>query len=236
MSQASYPSDFGPPGSGEAGISPAVKRLMSLIGRGLDPLFERVLGGRGVATISSQEQLLGCVGFTGCGRKQGTTTVVTHAGLYAALEHHLSCLVIDMNFRHPAVAARFQQRDSPGLADCLVGELDPAEAIQPTFSEKLHVIGIGATRLRPDPDLCGRAREMLLTLQDDFQLVLIDLPEFDNRAVTLFGPAVDQRILVADSRRTGPGKIRHAKAFLGKKHIDLHGVFLNHSRTPPGGI
>lgn len=90
--------------------------------------------------------------------------------------------------------------DRPGLAELMAGEADFADAIQRNASSRAHEIGPGRRPLGTLADEAESAAMLLETLEQTYDLVLIDLGRLrTDPAFTLFARLAGQLMLTGDA-------------------------------------
>ena len=156
-----------------------------------------------------------------------TTIAVNLAALFAA--SGCKTLLVDGNFRHPALSRSVVPSASQGLLEALAGDLENATAFDPkTMAHVLPVVD--GESLPNSADLLGSPamQRLLQRLGRSFATILIDLPALtsvvDARAI---GPLLDGCLLVVEWGRTPLEPLAEAIALLRASRIRLFGVVLN---------
>ena len=148
--------------------------------------------------------------LTSPGPGEGKST--TCANLGAALaQAGKRTLVVDCDFRNPAIHKLFGLRNLFGMTDVLEGWREPQEVWQEPL-EGLKVIPAGALPPSPVDLLSGRRlSEFLAGTRAEFDFVLIDSPPvglFSDS--TILAAQADGTLLVVDAQQTLKGGVRHA--------------------------
>ncbi len=120
-------------------------------------------------------------GLTSCCRKTGVSTIAANLAVKASENHMGPVLLIDANLVAPKQHRIFRQSGNVGLVDVLVGGVSPSEAIQPTSTDDLDLMPLGA------PETLSQARialenynEAMRWIREHYSTVFIDLPQIDD--------------------------------------------------------
>jgi Mrp family chromosome partitioning ATPase len=133
--------------------------------------------------------------FTGSAANAGTTTVVLNLAVTAARQGH-RVVVMDVNTRRPAIAARLALCDRPGVGEVLAGIATLDEAIQDSKQPGLAALTSGGPGV-PAPRGAECYRSLLRLLRQRFDLILVDAPRWEGRSeVTAPASACDASFLV----------------------------------------
>jgi capsular exopolysaccharide synthesis family protein len=145
----------------------------------------------------------------------GKSLTAANLALAMAQEFHQRVLLVDADFRRASVARLFGLRESPGLADVLLGvDLDGALVSLP--EQRLTVLPAGTLPAHP-AELLGSAgmRRVLDTLRTRFDRILIDTPPVAPVAdVHVLAPMADGVLLIVRAGVTGKPEIERALAGL----------------------
>lgn len=188
----------------------------------------QMLARRIQATLPSDQDGGHVVGVTSCSRREGVSVVAGNLAVCAADLYDGRVLLLDANLRNASVARRFGVDQSPGLYDCLTGELAVQECIAGTAHSNLFVLpaGLGAT---PPPHCSDeRATALFGNLRQDFALIIFDLPpaaEMDE--MILASRLVDGLLLVLESERIRRHVAQRVVRQLEQIDARLLGVVLN---------
>jgi Mrp family chromosome partitioning ATPase len=138
--------------------------------------------------------------FTSARPAAGTTTVLLNLAVTAARQGRRRVVVVDANFRRPAVAQRLGLPEIPGLREVLGGTISLDHALRET--EQAHLLALpagGPAAAEPGGMrfVGGTVRSLLRQLRQRFDLVLVDAAPWDGRPdVTVPGAACDAVCLV----------------------------------------
>jgi polysaccharide biosynthesis transport protein len=168
-----------------------------------------------------------------CGK---TVTAVNLAITLAAEKRKV--LLMDANFRRPAVARLFPpQNSSLGLSHLLVGHANPAQVIRSSGIQGLDVIDSGP--LPPSPaDLIDSLamRDFIQQLSSEYDHVIVDSPPallFSDAGI-LAGICTGT-ILVVRAQKTSRGMVQRMLREFNKPNIRVLGLVLNAVMPRKGG-
>ena len=108
---------------------------------------------------------------------EGKTSVAAELARRLAENTHAKVLLIDADMRSPDIHRLFQIESEPGLVDVLSGELTLEEAIDTSWSERLHILPAG--RLAGSPVALlgnGNLRSLLDRAAEQYRFVVFDTP------------------------------------------------------------
>jgi polysaccharide biosynthesis transport protein len=147
-------------------------------------------------------------------------------------------VLIDANLRAPSIHTAFGLANTAGLAELLADGGDFETMLRPTRFDGLSVITAGAQTPNPADLLIGeRLAQLVKTLQDRFDRVIVDCPAVMNLAdAPLIASAVDGVIYVVASRSTPVGKVRAALGRLDKAQVVGGVMTLFAASHPPFGF
>lgn len=174
------------------------------------------------------------LGLTSCSGGQGVSTIAAHLAVAASQSGNHAVLLVDANPARPSVHQTFGASSTPGLGEVLLDEVGLAAVLQPSPVPNLSVLAAGsvdpqALRGR-DPDALTRLVE---TLQEDFALVVFDLPavvssHFPSRLASL----LDGVLLVVEADGTPWEVVQRQQELLTQTRVCLVGAVLNQRRHP----
>jgi capsular exopolysaccharide synthesis family protein len=168
----------------------------------------------------------------GCHSGTGATT--TAALLAATLSEgkRLRVLLIDGNFRTPALGSVFNVGGGDGLADVLDEGLPLERGLRSTERINLSVLPSGHVSRVPAQVFEGDAVDRFIaSVKDLFDFVIIDgAPILDFPDAHALAPRVDGLILVVEAERTAVDDAQRAKAAVEQAGGRLLGVILNRQR------
>jgi len=148
-----------------------------LINNGVPANFSEALRGlRTNVLFSFAEEGARSIVVTSTGPGEGKTTVATNLALGMALAGQ-RVLLIDADMRRPRVHEALRMEREPGLSNLLVGAAKANEVMRKMPVPNLYVLPAGTTPPNP-AELLGSKRfsELLTSLKDHFDLVVIDTP------------------------------------------------------------
>jgi capsular exopolysaccharide synthesis family protein len=167
----------------------------------------------------------------------GATSVATNLALAVAGADE-RVLIVDANFRRPAMHRVFKLQDGPGLGDILAGTSTLDQAIQPTSNEYLKVVTAGSPTNRAIPErLAGEAMSrFLLEASSRFDMIIVDVPP---AVVSGDGYAMankcDASVIVCRAMVEKRGLLARVRNQIGEARAECLGVVVNAVRASAGG-
>jgi capsular exopolysaccharide synthesis family protein len=164
---------------------------------------------------------------------EGTTTT---AALYAstlAKRKKLDVLLIEANFRTPALEQVFPIRRNGGFAELIAGSQDLETVVQPTPQPNLFVVTSGHYETSPSNVLeAPRMSEVLARLHERFQFIVFDsAPVNVYTDAQILGGRVDATVFVIEADRTRIDEVQRAKRQLERAGAKMLGVLLNRRKS-----
>ncbi|WP_420993039.1 polysaccharide biosynthesis tyrosine autokinase [Cupriavidus sp. 30B13] len=146
-----------------------------------------------------------------------------------AAEAGMRVLLVDGDLRRARVAGQFGLEGMPGLADLLCGTLALHDAIRPTAVPGLWLLAAGTRPVNPSELLMLPAlRELLLTCDAGFDLILVDTPPILAVAdAALVGRLAGSTLLFVRADCTPQEKVTEALKQLERAHANVIGGVLN---------
>jgi capsular exopolysaccharide synthesis family protein len=168
---------------------------------------------------------------TSPGPMEGKSTTCANLGVVLA-QAGKSTLILDCDFRQPAIHKIFGLRNLLGVANVLVGERSPQEI----WHEPLPGLKVGiAGSIPPLPaELFGTNRfaDLLGQVRQEFDYVLVDAPPTnlvsDSAILAAQGDGV---VLVIDSQKTRRGSVRQAMRGLEAVGAHVLGTVMNNAKV-----
>jgi capsular exopolysaccharide synthesis family protein len=148
-----------------------------LISNGVPANFSEAFRGlRTNVLFSFADEGARSVVVTSTGPGEGKTTVACNLAMGMAMAGQ-RVLLIDADMRRPRVHEALKLQRDPGLSNLLVGAAKAADVMRQTGVPNLYVLPAGKTPPNP-AELLGSKRfaELLHSLRDHFDLVVIDTP------------------------------------------------------------
>jgi capsular exopolysaccharide synthesis family protein len=146
-------------------------------------------------------------------------------------------LVVDANFRQPAIAGLFPQAAAAGLSSALVGQAAWRDVVSPTGVPNLDVITAGP--LPPNPaELLGSdtMRQLVAEMTADYDQVLFDgSPVMVVSDAAVLSTQVDGVVLVIRAGHNSVGIVQRTVEQLHRVGAHVLGVVLQGVRTTAGG-
>ncbi len=166
---------------------------------------------------------------TSANRGEGKSTIASHLALTVARFKDKKSLVVDADLRRPKIHEVFNVPKSPGLFECLQGDIDPLKAIKDTRIDNLKVIPSGKT-VRSPAHLFEREVmvEIFEKIKFYYDLVIVDsAPVVPVSDPMLVSGAVDGVILVILAGMTPQKVALRAKNILADANANISGIVVN---------
>ncbi len=173
------------------------------------------------------------IAVVGDGTSPGVTTIALYLALRSARCLGLDVLLVEANWHNPSLADRQGREAVRGFAELLAGTASRDEVVRPTGVPGLRIVYAGSAdaatgRLRDG----RRPQEVLRSLSDGFQLVIVDVPSIvdhpEFRAVVWCADEVVPVLAAGRSTRAGAEDLLAAIRAAGK---DNAGAILNRWRS-----
>lgn len=168
--------------------------------------------------------------------EDGRTTVVMNLATSMA-QAGRRVLVVDANFRQPAIAAMFPQAAPAGLSSALVGQAAWRDVVSPSDVPNLSVITSGP--LPPNPaELLGSdiMRQLVAEMTSEYDQVIFDgSPVLVVADASVLSTQVDGVILVVRAGSNSVGVVQRTSEQLHRVGAHMLGVVLQGVRTTAGG-
>jgi len=192
------------------------------------------------------------LGVTSCCREEGVSTVAAQLAATAASWGDYQVLLVDANLACPSVHEIFGVAEAPGLADCLIDDMQVAKATKPSRVADARVTNDGylaeALQSAPVANLtvlaAGRSlgnpawaydsadvARIVEELGKRFDLVVFDLPVVEEASsATRVAGLLDGVLLVIEADRVDSGIARRARGTLARYNVHVLGAVLNKCR------
>ncbi|MCA9310012.1 MAG: hypothetical protein KDA21_02340 [Phycisphaerales bacterium] len=174
--------------------------------------------------------------FVGGMPGSGTTSLVTNLAMNSAATD-LRVLVVDANFRRPALHKTLGCKAGPGLGDVLTGKAGFEQVVQTTDVQGLDVIAAGEPENRIFERFTTAAMaDFVRTAREKYDLVL-----FDSAPAVVAGDAlavashVDASVLVVRAYSEKRGLVSRLRNQFGDTKAEFLGVIVNGVRASAGG-
>lgn len=169
--------------------------------------------------------------------EDGKTCVACNLALMIAEGGRKRVLLVDANFRKPAVHRVFKPKSARGLSNILVGDSSFAEAVTTTEVPNLDVLTTGP--LPPNPaELLGSQPMMDFIVEAGamYDHVILDsAPLLVASDATVLAMRVDGVILVFRAKTNSRGIGARACSLLGRANAHIFGGILNAAQVRRGG-
>jgi capsular exopolysaccharide synthesis family protein len=169
---------------------------------------------------------------TSTGPKEGKSTICANLGVLLA-QADKSTLILDCDFRKPAMHKIFGLPNVWGVVDVLVGE----PSLQEIWQEPLPGLKVGtAGSIPPNPaELLGSERlpELLNQTRQEFDYVLLDAPPTQMFSDPMILSTQSEGVLlVIDSQNTRKGSVKQSIRSLKAVGANVLGTVMNNVETP----
>lgn len=166
----------------------------------------------------------------------GATTVACNLGLAGAAADK-RVLLIDANFRRPAMQKVFGLQEAPGLADALSAKRSFDECIQKTTSPNLDVVTCGSKELRHVERFGTNAMNQIIAqAREHYDMILIDTaPAIVGGDYLVLSQRVDASVLVVRAMGEKRGLVARVRNELSEAPSTFLGVVVNAVRHAAGG-
>lgn len=146
-------------------------------------------------------------------------------------------LLVDANFRRPALREIFACQGQTGLSNMLIGEIDLDSAISKTDIANLDVLAAGPVPPNPAERLASpQLEEFLSVVGTRYDQVIIDAPPLLLATdATVLATKVDGVILVCRAKENTRGIVQRACDLLLGVNAHIFGAVLNAAQTRRGG-
>lgn len=157
----------------------------------------------------------------------GTSLTALNLALIRAESPHIRVALVDLDLRHPSLAASMGVHPTPSLLDLLEGKASLEQVLVRLGDTQCYLLPGGenndkASRLYKSPALT----QIFARLYELFDLVVMDLPSVIPRAdINLVNPLIDAIVMVVAAGRTQGPSLRQATEMIDKEK--LIGVVLN---------
>lgn len=174
--------------------------------------------------------------FVSCMPGSGSTSMVANLALACAGVGR-NVLLIDTNFRRPALHRVFGLDERPGLGDVLTGHAPAADAIQDVSGSTLHVMAAGSPEHRVFERLGTEPMsELLAALRPSYDLIFLDTsPAIVSGDAKALAQRCDATVLVTRAMAEKRGMVARIKNELNDAPAELLGVIVNGVRSAAGG-
>ena len=186
---------------------------------------------RGIRTtlyFSSQNEDCKIIQVTSPNMGDGKTTLATNLAVSIA-QSGKKILLVDADFRRPRLHRMFGLKARTGLASVIQDEAELTDAIQATVVPNLFVLPCGPRPSNPAELLTSpRFKQVLETLRDKFDLILIDTPPL--LAVSdpsVVASQVDGVLMTIRVSKNGRPAAERARDLLANLQVKVLGVIVN---------
>lgn len=164
---------------------------------------------------------------------EGTTTTAALFASTLAKRKKLDVLLIEANFRTPALEQVFPIRRNGGFAELVEGRQGLEAVVQATPQPQLFVITSGHYESAPSAILeSSRFPEVMEKLHERFQFVVFDsAPANVYTDALILGPHTDGAVFVVEADRTRIDEAQRAKRQLERAGTKMLGALFNRRKS-----
>ncbi|MCA9299955.1 MAG: polysaccharide biosynthesis tyrosine autokinase, partial [Phycisphaerales bacterium] len=168
--------------------------------------------------------------------RSGSTGFTTNLGLACAASGK-RVLLIDANFRRPALHKTLDAQESPGLADVLATQASLSSCVQSTQDANLDLLSAGTAEQRVFEHLATEHMSRLLAEAGaTYDLILVDVaPAVVAGDAAALANRVDASILVVRALSEKRGLVARLRSTLTDARAQFFGVVVNGVRSSAGG-
>jgi len=170
------------------------------------------------------------IAITSAVPEEGKSVCAINLALVMAEGSEHRILLVDADFRRAALAGMLGIPRTPGLADVLRHEVQPAAALQPSPLPNLKVLPAGKVPDGAHGELLGSggAAAVLAEFRSAFDYTFLDMPPITTVSdVSLLGPQCDGAVIVIQMQRTPEPTVQQAVRTLQANNIKVLGAVLS---------
>ncbi len=171
--------------------------------------------------------------ITSAGSRESTSAVIANLGLYLSQVAGHQVLLLDANFRNPAMHKMFKVKNTAGFAEMIEGK-EAFKDVAKELANNLHLVTTGQTGLNPVILLNSpKAQEVLEEFKKKFEIILVDCPNLMGfKDPVAMAGLTDASVVVVNEGMTRRQILKIALQPLYPKKINLLGVILNNRTFP----
>ena len=204
--------------------------------KSFSPLMESYRSLRTNISFAAVDNPVRTMIITSTSPAEGKSHIVVNLAMAMAMEGR-KVIVVDADLRRPTQHKLFQQAQTPGLTDILIGKQRLQDVIRTTMADGVQLIPAGSSAPNPAELLSSEAMARLIdSLRNIADIVIIDTPPA--LAVSdsiLLSSRVDGVLFVASHGETKKGNARQALQMLTRARANILGIVLNKIDTTNRG-
>lgn len=183
--------------------------------------------------LTAKEKQLTTLLITSIGNREGAAAVLYNLGLFLAHKAGQKVLLLDADFRNPALHKQVKTDNLLGMTDVIDGKVSLSQAVQ-VINDRLHVMTAGKAAVNPVIALDSvEFRTALQTLKKDYDLILMHCPNLRGyKEPYVISALADATIVVVNEGQTRRQALKIHLQPLREKSVGVAGVILN-KRTFP---
>ncbi len=174
-----------------------------------------------------------CYMVTSANPKEGKTVTCTNLALVMAERTDMTTVIVDCDLRKRTLAQLLGAKQTPGVAELLIGKATLDEIIQPTCYPNLFLIPAGDANFdRVGEITTNRELEDLVTeLRKQYDYVIFDAPPINGLSdAGMLGRIVGEALIVVQMNRTRKESVEKAIRLLHAAHCKVAGMVLTHRK------
>lgn len=173
------------------------------------------------------------IGFAGCHRRTGVSTIAANIAIRAADFQNGEVLLVDANTDFPRQRRQFGLADGPGLVEVLGESVPLEEAIVATRIAGLSLLGSRTrNRMAPLSLMEGAVEGFMKDIRDQFSVVIFDLPS--DESLSNWRPLLqnlEAMILVISSEETTQSDVQKMRNQCLIDNVSITGTVVNRYRS-----
>jgi len=205
----------------------AKKRIISGLGPASDAA-EAFRSIKNAVLYATRDRPMRSMVVTSSVDSEGKSLIAANLAIVFAVSRY-RVLAVDSNLRRPSLARFYGISADKGLTKLLAGKSTLEDSIIPTDVQGLDVLPSGPVPSDPGRLIeSGEVREILKSLEQRFDVILIDTPSIMSASDALvIGRIADGMLLVVRSSRVAFGTLERAEELLERAGINLIGTVMN---------
>lgn len=192
------------------------------------PRFENFRILRSNILFNAAETGLRTMLITSTSGGEGKSDVAYNLAVAMAVDNR-KVLLVDANFRRPALHKKLRFDERPGLTEVLAGEETLAAVTRATEHDNLSVIVAGGAVASPAELIHSKEMaDFIATVKGEYDLVIFDgAPALPNSDAQILSSLVDGVLFVVQLNQTRAGSMEYAINLLRQAHATILGVVFN---------
>lgn len=159
------------------------------------------------------------IGITSANKQEGKTLVASNMAVSLASAYQRTTVLVDLNFKNPGIHKIFDAPIGPGVVETMISK---KVHVFPTAFENLFLMTAGdCTKFQPGIQQTLVLRELLYTLKNEFDTVILDMPSVlpISGFPVHFINEVDGLITVVDAKHTKKETLKKIHQHIDEKRF-----------------